>query len=349
MMAGRVHFRQGFTAVELLITLFVAAAFLLAGYQLFNVVIKDGGDTRAQSQAANTAYDYMRRYSDSATNPCTPSAPLTNSPITVTNLSFVTISVSISCPEDDAPTLSKIDSIISYNDPQQTLHYATFIDKSKGATPSTDVTNGLIAWWPLNGNGNTNVGNANLTNNNGATPTTGQNGSANSAMAFLASGATSMTTPNFSANLVGSQGFSITGWVYPPNNPTVHNGYFGFRDDTQGGAYVLQLVNTNTVECRLRVNSTTYYQPATAPTIVPNTWQLMSIVYDGSYLRCYVNNTAAAPVAANWAPFSTTTLPFEIGSIYGKFYLTGNVDDVRVYNRALSASEISQLVANGAK
>ena len=29
----------GFTAVELLITLFVAAAFIIAGYQLFNIVI----------------------------------------------------------------------------------------------------------------------------------------------------------------------------------------------------------------------------------------------------------------------------------------------------------------------
>ena len=36
----------GFTAVELLVTLFVAAAFLLAGYQLFNFVIRDGSKNR---------------------------------------------------------------------------------------------------------------------------------------------------------------------------------------------------------------------------------------------------------------------------------------------------------------
>ena len=65
--------QSGFTAVELLITLFVAAAFIVAGYQLFNIVMKDGGETRAESRAGNVAYDYLRRYTDAATNPCTPS------------------------------------------------------------------------------------------------------------------------------------------------------------------------------------------------------------------------------------------------------------------------------------
>jgi prepilin-type N-terminal cleavage/methylation domain-containing protein len=90
--------QSGFTAVELLITLFVAAAFLVAGYQLYNVIIKDSGNTRAQARASNVAYDYMRRYSPSATNPCTAQTPLTDAPISVAGIGSATVTVAISCP-----------------------------------------------------------------------------------------------------------------------------------------------------------------------------------------------------------------------------------------------------------
>ena len=74
---------SGFTAVELLITLFVAAAFLVSGYQLYALIIKDGGQTRSDARASNVAYDYMRRYSLSATSPCTTITPVNNSSITI--------------------------------------------------------------------------------------------------------------------------------------------------------------------------------------------------------------------------------------------------------------------------
>jgi len=50
-----VNKQAGFSAVELLITLFVAAAFLVAGYSLYNVVIKDGGE-RVRNHAPATSH-----------------------------------------------------------------------------------------------------------------------------------------------------------------------------------------------------------------------------------------------------------------------------------------------------
>jgi prepilin-type N-terminal cleavage/methylation domain-containing protein len=131
------HKQSGFTAVELLITLFVAAAFLIAAYQLFNVVIKDGGQARAESRAANVAYDYLRRYSPQAVNPCVASTPLTNSPITIDGLSNTSISVAISCPSGLTVTgLSKIEVTITYNNPQQTLKFSTF---ANGISPTSTL------------------------------------------------------------------------------------------------------------------------------------------------------------------------------------------------------------------
>lgn len=119
--------QTGFTAVELLITLFVAAAFLVSGYQLYNLVIKDGGQTRAQARASNVAYDYMRRYSTVAANPCINSTPVNGEDLTVTGLSAVTVNVEISCPYDNATSVSKIEVTVLYNNPQKTVMYGTYV------------------------------------------------------------------------------------------------------------------------------------------------------------------------------------------------------------------------------
>lgn len=121
--------QSGFTAVELLVTLFVAAAFLVAGYQLYNVVIKDGGQTRAQSRASNVAYDYMRRYSASASTPCSSSTPLSGSPITVAGLGATTITVALTCPYVSLTTITKITVTVLYNNPQQSVVYSTYVKR----------------------------------------------------------------------------------------------------------------------------------------------------------------------------------------------------------------------------
>jgi Tfp pilus assembly protein PilV len=121
--------QTGFSAVELLITLFVAAAFLVAGYSLYNVVIKDGGQTRGQSRASNVAYDYMRRYSASAAFPCAASTPLSNAPVSVSGISAVTVTVVITCPFDSLTALSKVTTTVSYNNPQQTVVYSTYVKR----------------------------------------------------------------------------------------------------------------------------------------------------------------------------------------------------------------------------
>lgn len=120
--------QSGFTVVELLISLFIASAFLLSGYQLFNVAVKDSGESRAQSIASNSVYEYLQRYKTSATNSCTELTPLNNSSITVTGLTNVKITVSITCPyATTVPSISKVTSTIQYGATPQTLSIATYV------------------------------------------------------------------------------------------------------------------------------------------------------------------------------------------------------------------------------
>ncbi|MFZ2125274.1 MAG: hypothetical protein WA087_03655 [Candidatus Saccharimonadales bacterium] len=124
-----VSMSNGFSTVELLITLFIAAAFLISGFQLYAVIIKNGSEVRAKTKASNVVYDYIQRYKSTATKPCTASTPLVNSLITVDTLSDVTISVTISCPYDPATTsVSKILVTINYNKPQKTISNATYVN-----------------------------------------------------------------------------------------------------------------------------------------------------------------------------------------------------------------------------
>ena len=63
--------------------------------------------------------------------------------------------------------------------------------------------------------------------------------------------------------------------------------------------------------------------------------------YDGSTLRLYVNGTQVGASTAHTGTIATSTNPLQIGgdSIYGQ-YFAGLIDNVRVYNVALTAAQI---------
>jgi prepilin-type N-terminal cleavage/methylation domain-containing protein len=98
-MAGH-NLQQGFSAVELLITLFVAAAFLATGYQLYYSVIERSGQARLRSIATNVAYDNLRFYAAKVTAPCTSTFSPTPTPTIPANsgLGDASITVYLTCP-----------------------------------------------------------------------------------------------------------------------------------------------------------------------------------------------------------------------------------------------------------
>jgi hypothetical protein len=71
-----------------------------------------------------------------------------------------------------------------------------------------------------------------------------------------------------------------------------------------------------------------------------NTWSHLATTYDGAMLRLYVNGTQAGAQALSGA-MAISNNPLRIGgnSALGE-YFQGRIDEVRVYNRALSQTEI---------
>ena len=121
--------QDGFSAVELLITLFIAAIFIATGYQLYSVVLKNGTEANQRSIASGIAYENLRRYVPQVTNPCsnvtpnpTPSIPsgsgLTNPSITVT----------IDCPYGLGALVGRVYVSVKYGNPQQEVVHAIFVN-----------------------------------------------------------------------------------------------------------------------------------------------------------------------------------------------------------------------------
>jgi len=71
-----------------------------------------------------------------------------------------------------------------------------------------------------------------------------------------------------------------------------------------------------------------------------NTWTHLATTYDGANLRLYVNGTQAATTALTGAK-AVSTGPLKIGgnALWSEWF-AGLIDDVRIYDRALSATEI---------
>lgn len=102
MMAKRRTDEQGFTAVELLITLIVASMFLFSGYQLYTQVTRDGNDANRLAKVSNTAYELLRERGAtvSAANPN--GCGFSSSPSTQTVVDDITYVMTESCPQGAA-------------------------------------------------------------------------------------------------------------------------------------------------------------------------------------------------------------------------------------------------------
>ena len=82
---------------------------------------------------------------------------------------------------------------------------------------------------------------------------------------------------------------------------------------------------------------------------LPSTHQWYHIVgtYDGSELRLYVNGELKDSTPQSKAPDKAEGIPLNIGRTQaGIQYFNGTIDEVRIYNRALSENEIKMLYYN---
>ena len=153
--------------------------------------------------------------------------------------------------------------------------------------------------------------------------------------------------PNGSQYVSGSNQLSLTGWFYC-DALAYGQGYMGFRSGSGTAEFYLIQLNNGVMECRLV--TTTGFQEYVAPanTIIPQVWQHIAWIYDGTAIKLYVNGTLKGSSAAS-GTFLGDNVTFAIGkSILGGFNFVygGRVDEVSVWKKALTQSEIQDMMEN---
>jgi hypothetical protein len=141
-------------------------------------------------------------------------------------------------------------------------------------------SNGLVAWYPFNGNANDGSGNGNNGVVNGATLTADRNGTANSAYSF--NGSNSIKIPY--SSLYQSHTGSISLWIKEnelPNSIQPQHVIFG-----QGWGFPQFLIR-NTGKFRIQVaNSISEFPGMDAVTSIGvNVWHHVVVVYDNNHFK----------------------------------------------------------------
>jgi len=203
------------------------------------------------------------------------------------------------------------------------------------------LTNGLVGWWNFNGNTNDASGNANNGVNNGATLTAGQNGQANGAYSFSGS-ANYIDLLNPTVFPSGTSARSMCTWA-KTNATTGYSWIFAYGTANNNAAMFLGNNGTQLLGGSYGASSDiTIDNFWTA-----GTWRQLCLTFDGATATLYADG---AQLSSRTAPWNLTRAVAAIGrQVNNGEYWNGSIDDVRLYNRALSSSEIQALYGSGAQ
>jgi len=124
-------------------------------------------------------------------------------------------------------------------------------------------------------------------------------------------------------------------WTGELNSNIINKGDFygiGISNNTVKG-----FINAGTDELKYNANAINYANGATVEsTIDTSAWNFIALTYNKSKLKLYINGVLVNETIFS---YSINTNPFDL--IIGDDF-NGTIDDVRIYNKSLSASEILQ-------
>lgn len=121
--------RQGFSTVELLISLFVAAAFIGTAFQLFSVIMNDSNNTRLRARANSFVNTTLQEYSNSTNSPCSPTPATVNLTIPTTDLPQASGTVTYTCPYGGSSSITRVHVIVNYGSPTKSIEGSLDVTK----------------------------------------------------------------------------------------------------------------------------------------------------------------------------------------------------------------------------
>jgi len=215
--------------------------------------------------------------------------------------------------------------------------------------PTYVPKNGLLGWWGFNGNANDESGNGNHGIVNGPTLVSDRFSNDNSAYIFNGNGDHILVphSPSFI-----NPNMSFSGWVNASQFQTYFNSIIKHGNFTSiaGEQYGVGLTQTGQVHTGFKTTSCTTGQgwdiSITIDTLHLNTWYHLVVTIENNIVKTYLNSTIISTypyIGSLVLCTANSELSFgrEFSSSDNHYY--GKLDDIGIWNRALSQSEITEL------
>ncbi|CAN5498558.1 hypothetical protein BH10PLA1_BH10PLA1_01850 [soil metagenome] len=199
---------------------------------------------------------------------------------------------------------------------------------------------GLVAQYTFDGTATDSTGTNSGTLVSSPTYVAGHTG-----QALSLNGTTQYVTVADSASLNPTTAITLSAWV----NATSWNGNRRILQKGNKDNQYRLLAENGVLKFDLKgVGTITAALPSVSATHAASAWHLVTATYDGATMNLYVDGVVVASGAFTGV-IATTTDPLTIGTKNAgtttSNYFNGYIDDVRIYNRALSATEIGTLYA----
>lgn len=225
-----------------------------------------------------------------------------------------------------------------------TIVFIVSIAKSSHAqtVPSYVPLNGLIGWWPFNGNSNDASGNGINGNPLGSVLSPDRFLSTNSSYFFDGNDEIDMGTDN----LLNLNNCTFSAWVYISTNTLLWQTIISKYDVNWNGSYALS-VTGNKANIWLTINSSNYLSLSSITSLNLNQWYHVATTHHNiNGTKLYINGVLDNSDQSVFNILQAPNDHFRIGS-QGSFYPVpmdnGKIDDIGVWNRELLPTEILDL------
>lgn len=151
------------------------------------------------------------------------------------------------------------------------------------------------------------------------------------------------------SSLDGFTSFSLSTWVKPSSVADLRMIITKDDSGTADTPFNFNIQNYYMLRFAMRTSAGWHDQSISVGDIATDTWHHMVAVYDGSNVNIYVNGIYKGGYSAT-GTVNTTSDKVRIGARGGgtPFYFAGQIDDVRIYNYPLSATQVKKVFNEGA-
>ena len=204
--------------------------------------------------------------------------------------------------------------------------------------PNYVPTNGLVGWWPFNGNANDESGNGNNGTVNGATLAVDRFGNPN--MAYSFNGISNyIDLTNNSIAIQSNNSRTISCWFYM-NNTLSDFRIVSTGTDISNGCFNLVKCNGNYLGV-MGFNNDFY--PNNSYFLNDSTWYNLIVTYSADTVKTYVNGVLGKSVYLSFNTIGQNNFFGKSNHSVYPSYVNGLIDDIGIWNRALTQQEITGL------